>query len=528
MVQEYTDPYDLVVVGAGVAGIIVAAKIAQQGVNPKTGGPLRMALLERGPYLRGEARPGYGHPLRRWMFTNITTEFRTGGRYTMGVFPEGPNGPNTFAISAGSLVGGGSLHYTAQTRDPQSVDYLAWQRETGVDWTQGNMASAAEEIVRTFNIHPRPDELLPKFDLDFREAGTALGFEVSPTTVSKRKCLYSGYCDGQNMCKYDARAGSFVTYLPIAEKNGVQVVPDSEVQRIIIEKGQATGVTFIQNGIEYLTKANKVIVSCGILGSPVLLMRSGYGSRQELGNSLLVENGNVVQNIDGRAGPFNVRAVFDTPMSDGAFHDGGFHLFHDTQPDKVHDRIQLRSYHPTLGKPHQVALNALAPGFGREHKDFMRQICNPSLPSIHRDELLKQGRVTVVVVHSSQVLGHTNMRAEMFYDIGHSSLRSLFLEGSKMAEEVLRSMKAREVIPDPRPVGRVGFLAWAGSCRAGTDPRNAVVNQFGESHDVANLFVCDASILPRCASQGYAGPTATVAAFIAERITQRHFSTSGG
>ncbi|MCZ6486383.1 MAG: hypothetical protein O6826_11870, partial [Acidobacteria bacterium] len=143
MVQEYTDPYDLVVVGAGVAGIIVAAKIAQQGVNPKTGGPLRMALLERGPYLRGEARPGYGHPLRRRMFTNITTEFRTGGRYTMGVFPEGPNGPNTFAISAGSLVVGGSLHYMAQTRDPQSVDYLAWQRETGVDWTQGNMASAA-------------------------------------------------------------------------------------------------------------------------------------------------------------------------------------------------------------------------------------------------------------------------------------------------------------------------------------------------------------------------------------------------
>ena len=133
----------------------------------------------------------------------------------------------------------------------------------------------------------------------------------------------------------------------------------------------------------------------------------------------------------------------------------------------------------------------------------------------------------MVVVHSSQVLGHTNMRAEMFYDIGHSSLRSLFLEGSKMAEEVLRSMKAREVIPDPRPVRRVGFLAWAGSCRAGTDPRNSVVNQYGESHDVANLFICDASILPRCASQGYAGPTATVAAFIAERITQRHFSTSG-
>ena len=33
MGQEYTDPYDFVVVGAGVAGIIVTAKIAQQGVD---------------------------------------------------------------------------------------------------------------------------------------------------------------------------------------------------------------------------------------------------------------------------------------------------------------------------------------------------------------------------------------------------------------------------------------------------------------------------------------------------------------
>ncbi|MDA2933811.1 GMC family oxidoreductase, partial [Acidobacteria bacterium AH-259-D05] len=514
---------DAVVVGAGVAGIIVAAKIAEKGVNSETGGPLRIALIERGPYLKGEPRPGYGHPLRRRMFTNIMAEFRAGGRYVMGVYPEGPSGPNTFAIPAGSLVGGGSLHYTAQTRDPHSVDYLSWQRETGVDWSEGNMKAAAREIARTFNIHERPDQLLTKFDLDFREAGRQVGFEVSPTTVAKKNCLYSGFCDGQNMCKYDARAGSFVTYLPIAEENGVEVIPDSEVQRITIEKGKATGVTFIQKGTEYVVKANKIIVSCGILGSPVLLMRSGYGSRQELGDNLLVENANVGQNIDGRAGPFNVDGIFDTPMSDGEFHDGGFHLFHDTRSDKTYDRIQLRSYYPRIGKPHQVALHAEAPEFGREHKDFMRQICNSAVPSAHRDNLLKRGRVTVVVVRSSQVLGHTNIRAEMFYDIGHSSFKRLFLEGSKLAEEVLRTMKVREVQFDQRPIRNVGFLAWAGSCRAGTDPKHSVVNQYGESHDVENLFVCDASILPRCASQGYGGPTATVAAFLADRIAQRHF-----
>src|SRR5205807_10018488 len=113
------------------------------------------------------------------------------GRYVMGDYPEGPNRPSTFAILAASIVGGGSLHYTAQTRHPHSADYVAWQRETGVDWTEANLKSAADEVIRAFNIHPRRDELLPKFDLDFREAGKKLGFEVSPTTVSKRNCLYS-------------------------------------------------------------------------------------------------------------------------------------------------------------------------------------------------------------------------------------------------------------------------------------------------------------------------------------------------
>ena len=80
MVQD-SDPYDVVVVGAGVVGIIVAAKIAQKGVHLRTKGRLRVALMERGPYLKGTPRPGYGHPLRRRMFTNVMSEFREGRRY---------------------------------------------------------------------------------------------------------------------------------------------------------------------------------------------------------------------------------------------------------------------------------------------------------------------------------------------------------------------------------------------------------------------------------------------------------------
>jgi choline dehydrogenase-like flavoprotein len=528
--QQYADPYDAVVIGAGMAGIVVAAKIAEKGINPRTRGRLRVALVERGPYFGGEPKPGYGHPLRRRMFTNITTEFREEKRYTMGVHPEGSDGPNTFGIYAASIVGGGSLHWAAETRHPHSEDYVAWQRETGVDWTEDNFESASEEIRQNFNIHERPDELLSKFQLDLRDAGKKLGFQVSPTTVAKQNCLYSGFCAwATNMCKYDARRGSFVAYLPVLERNGVEIIADADVQKIYIEKGRATGISFIQKGTEQILKAEKVIVSSGILGSPVLLMRSGYGSREDLGRNLVVENANVGRNIDGRPGPFSVNAIFDVSMSDGDFHDGGFHLFYDTTTDRIYDRLQFNSpssYQPELGEPHQVAVSPLAPQFGREHKEFMRQICNPSVASLHRDEILKRGRLVINVVRPRQVFGRTNIRAELFYDIQHPSLERLFLQGGQLAQDTLRAMGAREVTFDRLPRRAVGFFAWSGSCRAGTGPKDSVVNAYGESHDIENLFVCDASIAPRCASQGYGAPTATVAAFISDRIVQRHFSAA--
>src|SRR5262249_62262263 len=55
------------------------------------------------------------------------------------------------------------------------------------------------------------------------------------------------------------------------------------------------------------------------------------------------------------------------------------------------------------------------------------------------------------------------------------------------AVEVLRQVTAEEV-PAASHVG--------GTCRMGTDPSASVVSAFGRPHDVPNLFITDASILP--------------------------------
>ncbi|TXT41160.1 MAG: glucose-methanol-choline oxidoreductase, partial [Comamonadaceae bacterium] len=61
-----------------------------------------------------------------------------------------------------------------------------------------------------------------------------------------------------------------------------------------------------------------------------------------------------------------------------------------------------------------------------------------------------------------------------------------------------------------------------GTCRMGRDPKTTVVNPYGETHDVKNLYVADASLLPT--SIGY-NPSETVyalASYISERIVKAH------
>jgi choline dehydrogenase-like flavoprotein len=51
-----------------------------------------------------------------------------------------------------------------------------------------------------------------------------------------------------------------------------------------------------------------------------------------------------------------------------------------------------------------------------------------------------------------------------------------------------------------------------GAARMGSDPRESVVDGFGRTHDIANLFICDGSILP---TQGSANPGLTIQALAA-------------
>jgi choline dehydrogenase-like flavoprotein len=88
--------------------------------------------------------------------------------------------------------------------------------------------------------------------------------------------------------------------------------------------------------------------------------------------------------------------------------------------------------------------------------------------------------------------------------------------------------RAKEILPRPaRPTSAstspILYGGWhlLGTARMGTDPERSVVNEWGRSHDVKNLFIVDGSIF---VTSGGVNPTSTIQAlalYIADSMKQR-------
>jgi hypothetical protein len=78
--------------------------------------------------------------------------------------------------------------------------------------------------------------------------------------------------------------------------------------------------------------------------------------------------------------------------------------------------------------------------------------------------------------------------------------------GKNKVMEIMRAAGATEVVQEAR------YAHLVGGARMGNDPDTSVVDKFGRTHDIPNLFVCDGSVLP---TQGSANPGLTIQALAA-------------
>jgi choline dehydrogenase-like flavoprotein len=138
-----------------------------------------------------------------------------------------------------------------------------------------NLAVEYSELERELGIGPIALSLLsPDGSLRLlqRLAGSEARFERMPKLIDPLKCACCGRCSGG--CEYGAKWDVRV-FLDEAIAVGAELICQARVERVLIDRGQATGVEAIGPAGRQVYHARTVVLAAGGLRTPVILQQSG-------------------------------------------------------------------------------------------------------------------------------------------------------------------------------------------------------------------------------------------------------------
>ena len=461
---------DVVIVGSGAGGGVVAAELAAAGKD--------VIVLEKGGY-RNEAD-----------FTHQEGEALEQMYDAGGLLSTRDLG---LVMLQGATLGGGTVvNYTTSFPTPDGVREQ-WAREhdlphfTAPEFTRSLEAVAARIGVNTEHAAPSGRDRVLIRGLE------RLGWHHGLLPRNVRGCAQDdgcGYCGFG--CRRGAKQSTLITYLQDAAARGARIVVSCDVRRVVIEAGRATGVE-ARVGPHVLTvRAAAVVVAGGSVHSPALLLRSGI-QLPALGRHLALHPATaVLADMDEDVRPWTgtVQAHYSDQFAD--LHEGyGFKL--ETAP--VHPSLQ------SLAAPWESAA---------QHRDRMARLPRTALAGI----LLRDrfgGRVRV----DRDGVPIVDYRLSR-YDAAH--LRRAIAAGA----EVLEAAGAREIwLPLARAISyrpgpgardkwlaRVDAAGWGpnelllvtfhqmASCRMGANARTSVVDAEHRVWGIRGLYVADASVFP--------------------------------
>lgn len=462
---------DVVVVGSGAGGAVVAAELAARGKD--------VVVLEKGGY-RNEAD-----------FTQREDEgleqlYDAGGLLATRDL--------SLVVLQGATLGGGTVvNYTTSFPTPDAVRD-EWAREhglphfTGPEFTQSLDAAARRIGVNTDHAAPSGrDQVLIR--------GLArLGWHHGLLPRNVRGCTQDdacGYC-GYG-CRAAAKQSTLVTYLPDAIAHGARVVVDCDVQRVSIAKGQATGVEARVGAHALRVRAAAVVVACGSIHSPALLLRSGV-SLPALGRFLALHPATAVFGEMAEAvRPWTgtLQAHYSDQFADL---DHGYGFKFETAP--VHPSLlalaapweSAAQYGDRMGR---LAHTALCGILLRDRFGGRVQVDRDGCPVVH----YRISRYDAAHLHRALAAG-----AELLEAAG---AREIWAPLARCISYKPGAPRARE-----QWLGRVDGAGWGAnqlllvtfhqmaSCRMGASARSSVVDPEHRVWGVRGLYVADASVFP--------------------------------
>ena len=521
---------DVLIIGSGASGAAVAWSLAETR--------MKILCLEQGDWISNADLPSHGRDWEARRFADFAISPNQRARPTD--YPINDDA-SPMKIANFNGVGGGTILYTAHyprmhpsdfrvrtldgVADDWPVDYATLEPFFAENDRMMGVSGLAGDPAYPPHVPPMPPLPLGRTGARYARAMNQLGWHWWPSDTAvatveyegRAPCINLGHCSPA--CAQGAKASTDITYWPAAIRAGVELRTRCRVREITVnEHGMASGVIYYDaDGKEQFQPAEVVIMACNGVGTPRMLLNSVSGrfpnglanSSGLVGKNLMFHPysqvfGYVEEPLDGNRAP---------PLCLWSME------FYETDPKR--DFVRGYSYQFSRGiGPVTEAIISDADGrlpWGEDHHRIFRKLVGRriGLSAICEHLPEEHNRVTLDPVLKD---GHGIPAPKIDYTISENS-RRMMDHGTARAKEVLAAAGATNIgVQSPIVNGGWHLL---GTARMGTDPERSVVNGWGRSHDVKNLFIVDGSIF---VTSGGVNPTCTIQAlalYIADSIKQR-------
>ncbi len=538
---------DVVIVGAGGGGGIVAKELAEAGRF--------VVLLERGEHLPYD--PERDDELQSQRGPSLYLGYGPDDERYRRVLAHDPDHPRVVTPSHGgygaitAAVGGGTSVYGAMAWRFMEVDFRLrshygdiegagledWPMTyeelepyyTKAEWEIGVSGddSGDPNAPRRSKPYPMPPFPYDKSGRIVEGGAKSLGWHPFPIPMARNSevyggrppCIYRKQCVGF-ACPMQAKGGTQNTVLPKALATGnCELRTHAQVYEIVLDDAERVrGVRYFdREGKSRLQTADRVVISASAVETARLLLNSGtrrfprgLGNNRDLVGRFLQNHhytgasGLFEEEIQGATGPGASVAVADFNHHDPDLFGGGI---------LANEFISLPVRFAGRRPPGEAR-------WGKAHKDFQRRYFTRTLEV--------QGPIQELPVADCRVQVDAKVKDAWGVPVprlsGSKHRRDLDAAEmlSRNAEILLREAGATRVWrrKNTQVRGASAGQHQAGTCRMGTDPANSVADRNGQVHEIENLYLADGSLLPN--NGGY-NPSLTIMAvsfWVADRIKE--------
>ncbi|MBM4388348.1 MAG: GMC family oxidoreductase, partial [Deltaproteobacteria bacterium] len=467
VLKDLREECDVCVIGSGAGGAVVAKELSCAG--------LRVILLEEGSHFKPE--DFYQETWRG--LSQLYVDYGLRSMFGKSYLP---------TMHARCLGGTTVVNSGISFRLPEKV-LNEWKRDFGVNHDYAKLSESFDRTGKITNIAETEPDVYGNHNVLFKKGCEALGLKAAPIKRNMRNCNGCGFC--MMGCPNYAHLSMELSYIPIAVENGCRVYTDCRAEFVVERKGRAAGVRgrFLDKKTKKPTfdieiKAKAVVVSCGAIGSPFLLLKSGIANKNKM-------VGKCFLNHPGAA----VKGVFEERVEMWKGAPQGF---------ECDDFLDEGFLIETAALPAELAAMRV-PGEGAEFKRRFSLFANAATWGV-MVRAKTEGRVY-----------YAAGKPWLFYPLKMEDLRKL-QRGLKIIADIFFAAGAKMVMPglrkvppelhDPKEtylieneeINQKDLYAIGnhpmGGCRMGEDPSKSVVSSSCESHEVKDLYVCDASVFP--------------------------------